>query len=336
MLRPAALFALLLVSAAAAYVVRPGDTLYRLATRENVTVDVLKQLNDLSSDALSVGQVLKLPSEAAKITRVAGIEVEAPSVLRQGQAFSLRLRGAKAAEARVRFLSETSEDVRSPAEDLAPFGAGGEYTVLGRVVLGQTRPLVYEVRVGSERVTGRIAVTNTLGRVQNLNLPSSTTELLRDPGRAAEDALVERVYARRTPQVWTKPFAFGGAVRVISSGFGQPRRYDADADVTYHYGLDVPGRPGTPILAVNDGTVVIAGMYPVRGGLVAVDHGAGVVSLYFHQSKIGVKVGQKVARGQKLGEIGSTGFSSGPHLHLEVRVRGEATNPADWFGKLLP
>ncbi|PYE55286.1 peptidoglycan DD-metalloendopeptidase family protein [Deinococcus yavapaiensis] len=325
-----------LASLASAYVVQKGDTLYRIAARESVTVDELKRLNNLSSESLSVGQNLKLPSEAAKVVKLSGLEVEAPSVVRQGEAFSVRLRGARAAEARVRFLSETSEDVRSPAEDLAPFGAGGEYAVLGRVVLGQTKPLVYEVRLGSERITGSVPVKNTLGRVQNLNLPSSTTELLQDPGRAAEDALVEKAYARRTPQAWTKPFAFGNAIKVISSGFGQPRRYNKDAKITYHYGVDFPGKVGTPVLAINDGTVVIAGTYPVRGGLVVVDHGLGVVSLYFHQSKLAVKIGQKVTRGQKLGEIGTTGFSSGPHLHLEVRVRGEATDPADWFGKLLP
>lgn len=90
------------------------------------------------------------------------------------------------------------------------------------------------------------------------------------------------------------------------------------------------------MLAINDGTVVIAGRYPVRGGLVVIDHGAGVVSLYFHQSKVTAKVGQQIKRGQKVGEVGSTGLSAGPHLHLEVRVRGEGTNPAGWMGKLWP
>ncbi|MDO4246330.1 MAG: M23 family metallopeptidase, partial [Deinococcus sp.] len=88
--------------------------------------------------------------------------------------------------------------------------------------------------------------------------------------------------------------------------------------------------------AVNDGTVVMAGKYPVRGGLVVIDHGAGVVSLYFHQSKVIVKAGQKVTRGQKVGEVGTTGLSAGPHLHLEIRVRGEATSPAGWMGRLWP
>jgi len=87
---------------------------------------------------------------------------------------------------------------------------------------------------------------------------------------------------------------------------------------------------------VNDGTVVMAGMYPVRGGLVVIDHGAGLVSMYFHQRKVLVKPGQKVKRGQKIGEVGSTGLSTGAHLHLEMRVRGVATDPAGWMNRLWP
>lgn len=158
-----------------------------------------------------------------------------------------------------------------------------------------------------------------------------------DPARAAEDALVEKAYARRTPQVWSRPFAPAlNGVAPTSSSFGQPRTYVAGGPVAYHFGTDYPAKAGTPVLAVNDGTVVIAGRYPVRGGLVVIDHGAGVVSLYFHQSRVTAKVGQRVKRGDKVGEVGSTGLSAGPHLHLEIRVRGEGTNPAGWVGRLWP
>ena len=125
-------------------------------------------------------------------------------------------------------------------------------------------------------------------------------------------------------------------VRAQSSAFGQPRTYVAGGPVQYHYGTDYPAPAGTAVTAVNDGTVVIAGRYPVRGGLVVIDHGAGLVSMYFHQSKVLAKVGQKVRRGDKIGEVGSTGLSAGAHLHLEMRVRGEATNPAGWMNRIWP
>lgn len=90
--------------------------------------------------------------------------------------------------------------------------------------------------------------------------------------------------------------------------------------------------------AVNDGTVVVAGMYPVRWALVVIDHGAGLTSMYFHQRAVTVKVGQQVTvtRGQKVGEVGSTELSPGAHLHLEMRVRGEGTDPAGWMNCLWP
>ncbi|MDL2344950.1 M23 family metallopeptidase, partial [Deinococcus sp. MIMF12] len=271
-----------------------------------------------------------------RVTRLEGVSVTAPATARMGDAFVLRLSGAQAGEVTVRFLSEVGENVRLPAERLTPVGAAGEYVVPGRVVLGKTTPVTYEVALGGQALRGSIPVTGLGQSVQHLNLPRAISRKLEDPGRKAEDAAVEKAYARRTPQVWTRPFAPAVNVRSQSSAFGQPRTYVAGGPVQYHYGTDYPAPVGTPVLAVNDGTVVMAGMYPVRGGLVVIDHGAGLTSLYFHQSRVTAKVGQKVTRGQKIGEVGSTGLSAGPHLHLELRVRGEGTNPAGWMNRLWP
>ncbi len=341
MTRRARLFCLSLALLAAplrpalAYTVQPGDTLYGLAQKEGVTVADLIKLNNLAGSDLAVGQTLTLPSEA-RAQEVGGVRVQLPSLLREGDAFSLRLSGVGAALARVRFLSETGEDVRSPAEDLAPFGAADSYVVLGRVVLGQKRPLTYEVRVGDEVLRGSVPVVGLKLPVQNLNLPPAIAGKRQAPARAQEEALVERAYARRTAQAWTRPFLGVSGVRVISTAFGQTRHYTSGEPLAYHYGIDYPFAVGTPVLAVNDGTVVVAGQYPVRGGLVMIDHGAGVVSLYMHQSKLLVKAGDKVTRGQKIGLVGTTGLSNGPHLHLELRLRGEAVDPKEFYNKLLP
>ena len=362
------LAALLLVGGAAAYTVKPGDTLYSISRANGTTPEALMKLNNLGSTTLEVGQQLRLPGQAAAparpaqtppaatskpglpaplpadqltptppTARIAGVNVTVPASLRMGEAFTVQLSGARAAQATVRFPSEIGEDVRQPNEILKPVGAAGEYSVPGRVVLGKTTPVVFEVSVGGELVRGRIPVVGLDQPIQHLNLPPQISGVLVDPGRKAEDALVEKAYARRTPQVWTRPFApaLKGA-SPTSSSFGQPRTYTAGGPVAYHFGTDYPARAGTPVLAVNDGTVVIAGRYPVRGGLVVIDHGAGVVSLYFHQSRVTAKVGQKVTRGQKIGEVGNTGLSAGAHLHLEIRVRGEGTNPGGWMNRLWP
>ncbi|MFC4456009.1 LysM peptidoglycan-binding domain-containing M23 family metallopeptidase [Deinococcus sonorensis] len=349
--------------AALVYVVQPGDTLYHIATTRGLDIEELRRVNQLSSDELSVGQTLRLPSGSAtpstpstpapartpsspspapstvpaiSDTQLAGVSIRVPARLSMGDAFVVRLSGNRAGQARVRFPSEVGEDVHKPAETLTPIGAAGEYLVLGRVVLGKTTPLVYEVQVGSELMRGSIPVTGLDQKIQHLNLPASLTDKLKDPYRQSEEAAVEKAYARRTPQAWSRPFSPPLSSSAISSSFGQPRTYMAGGPVAYHYGIDFPSKVGTPVHAVNDGTVVIAGKYPVRGWLVGIDHGAGLVSLYFHQSKIMVKVGQHVTRGQVVGVVGTTGLSNGPHLHLEMRVRGEGTRPTLYFGKLWP
>lgn len=366
MTRPLLLAAALLLGVAGAYTVKPGDTLYSIARRSGTTVEELVRLNGLKDTSLEVGQTLKLPGETGTPTptptpprttatpapapgsaplpgpvpvgtaQVAGVTVVAPTSLRMGDAFVLRLSGPRAGQATVRFPSEVGEDVRRQGEWLTPTGAAGEFVVLGRVVLGKTTPVVYEIRVGGDQVRGSVPVTGLTQTIQYLNLPPAISNKLQDPGRKAEDAAVERAYSRRTPQVWSRPFQPAVAVRAQSSAFGQPRTYVAGGPVQYHYGTDYPAPVGTPVTAVNDGTVVIAGRYPVRGGLVVIDHGAGLTSLYFHQSRVTAKVGQRVRRGDKIGEVGSTGLSAGPHLHLEMRVRGEGTNPLGWINRVWP
>ncbi|MBB5375462.1 murein DD-endopeptidase MepM/ murein hydrolase activator NlpD [Deinococcus metalli] len=374
--RAALLLAALLTGLAGAYTVKPGDTLYSIARTYRTTVAELQRLNGLSGTAISVGQELKVGSGAASApvpapapapgstttppsatskpglppplpaeqlvptdatARIAGVEISVPASLRMGEAFTVRLGGARAGQATVRFPSEVGEDVREPNEVLRPTGAAGAYRVLGRVVLGKTTPLVYEVSVGTDLVRGRIPVTGLDQPIQHLNLPPRISNVLVDPGRKAEEAAVEKAYARRTPQAWTQPFAPAlRGVAPVSSSFGQPRTYTAGGPVAYHFGADYPAPTGTPVLAVNDGTVVFAARVPVRGNLVIIDHGVGVSSLYFHQSKLLVTAGQRVTRGQPVGEVGATGLADGAHLHLEIRVRGEGTNPTGWMGRLWP
>jgi hypothetical protein len=96
----------------------------------------------------------------------------------------------------------------------------------------------------------------------------------------------------------------------------------------FHPGIDLAAATGTPVGAAAAGRVIFAGFDPSGyGNLVEVAHGAGVVSMYAHLSGFSVGVGQSVATGTRVGRVGSTGESSGPHLHFEVRVRGAAVDP---------
>jgi murein DD-endopeptidase MepM/ murein hydrolase activator NlpD len=111
-----------------------------------------------------------------------------------------------------------------------------------------------------------------------------------------------------------------------SSGFGwrdDPMRHDR----RFHYGTDFRSKPGTPVLAAGAGIVVFCGRQGGYGNVIYVDHGGGVLTRYGHLRKIETQKGAAVAAGAEIGQVGSTGRSTGPHLHFEVRLDGRAVNP---------
>lgn len=100
-----------------------------------------------------------------------------------------------------------------------------------------------------------------------------------------------------------------------------------------HTGIDVDAPSGAKIIAANSGKVILAGWNGGYGNCVIIDHGSGLATLYAHQSKILVSVGEKVNKGDTIGKVGSTGLSTGPHLHFEVRKKGSTTNPIPYVRK---
>ena len=98
-----------------------------------------------------------------------------------------------------------------------------------------------------------------------------------------------------------------------------------------HEGIDLGAAYGSPIAAAGAGTVIYAGWLGGYGNLTVIDHGGGLSTAYGHQSQIGVSVGQQVEQGQIIGNVGSTGHSTGPHLHFEVRVNGQAVDPLGYL-----
>lgn len=95
----------------------------------------------------------------------------------------------------------------------------------------------------------------------------------------------------------------------------------------YHTGIDIPAPSGTQIIAADTGVVIVAGWSGGYGYCTVVDHGDGMSTLYAHQSKLGVTVGQTVTKGEVIGYVGTTGNSTGNHLHFEVRINGSHTSP---------
>ncbi len=120
--------------------------------------------------------------------------------------------------------------------------------------------------------------------------------------------------------------------RYISSGFGI-RSHPVLGSIRSHSGVDLPAAHGTPIRATSDGVVGSAGWRGGYGLAVQLDHGKGISSRYAHMSRLAVSPGQAVQRGDVIGYVGSTGLSTGPHLHYEIRVNGAAVNPYATLGQ---
>ena len=216
--------------------------------------------------------------------------------------------------------------------------------------IADTRRLLGETKAAEERTTELLAVRTAEQRREYGRLVAYRDELVAaqadrrtllarvrdDRHEAKEDlAALEQASAELTARLQSStplgppatPSASGFIWPVngaVTSGFGL--RWGR-----MHEGLDIGVGFGTPIRAAAGGTVSHAGWLGGYGNLVVVEHGGGLATAYAHQQQIYVSVGQTVTQGQVLGEVGSTGNSTGPHLHFEVRINGSAVDP---FGYL--
>ena len=121
----------------------------------------------------------------------------------------------------------------------------------------------------------------------------------------------------------------------VGSGYGM-RTDPFTGEYTMHTGIDFAAPIGTPIFAAAGGVVASAELHPEFGNAVTIDHGNGLSTLYAHASRFGVKVGDIVRKGQAIAYVGTTGRSTGPHLHFEVHVNGAPQNPSKYLAGLKP
>lgn len=127
-----------------------------------------------------------------------------------------------------------------------------------------------------------------------------------------------------TPSIWP-------VTGKLESGVGGRRNPFTGRGYEYHEGQDIDAAYGTPVQAAARGKVIIAGWQRGYGNVVYVDHGGGLTTRYGHLSEIDVTLGQSVTRGQTIGLVGSTGRSTGPHLHYEVRINNQPVDPKQYL-----
>ena len=155
---------------------------------------------------------------------------------------------------------------------------------------------------------------------------------LRSPGAGARSTTRARVLAPAPARSMGRQLRARAGGVTMTSGFGL-RTHPLLGGVRAHLGVDFAARMGTPVHATADGRVGLAGARGGYGLMVELQHGAGMETRYGHLSRLNVTAGQRVRKGDVIGFVGSTGLSSGPHLHYETRVGGRPVNPLPYIGR---
>ena len=242
---------------------------------------------------------------------------ELPRTIAQGN--TLRVHGSAAA---------VSARMDGRTIRLFPEGAGS----LGLMPIAvDEKPGDYQLDLldknGASVASAPVRVLDAHFRKQNVVIEQNLAELKPSPGET------ETVNAFRSAvsdvRSWSEPLAL--PVRgCMTSPFGVQRYLNGKPTGNFHGGLDQRSPSGTPVHAVDGGTVKIVRDWNLHGRTVGIDHGQGLESMYLHMSKLAVAEGAVVKKGDVVGYVGSTGRSTAPHLHWSLYVNGLTVNPLDW------
>ncbi|MEA3396712.1 MAG: LysM peptidoglycan-binding domain-containing M23 family metallopeptidase [Chloroflexota bacterium] len=200
-----------------------------------------------------------------------------------------------------------------------------------------TYPVNLRVRSEGSEMALELPLVVSPGRFgyEVINVGGSRQHLMDPTLLRAEADKVNAVARVRTPQrYWQVPLRYP-VQAAISSYFGARRSYGG-AYNSYHAGMDFRACTGTPVHVPAGGVVVLADPLVVRGNAIMVDHGWGLVTGYWHLSKINVAVGDVVTQGEVIGRVGNTGLSTGSHLHWQTWVNGTPVNPLQWVEAFYP
>ena len=261
--------------------------------------------------------MLILAAAILSAAAAASLEVR-PSEAKPGDAILLVLAGAEV---------EPAATVEGRAVRFWRAGDGWR-AIAGIPVEAATGPLAISGQAGPERLSGTVTIVDPAFPAKVLTLPPRYIE---PPASVRERMAADQ---RAFNEAFARPFApprFGGPfdwplVAEKTGGYGDRRTYNGKQQ-GQHYGLDLDAAVGTPILAANDGLVVMARDNYQAGLTVLIWHGADLYSAYFHLSRAAVKSGQVVARGDRIGFAGASGRATGPHLHWGIKVAGRWVDP---------
>jgi murein DD-endopeptidase MepM/ murein hydrolase activator NlpD len=337
------------------YTVKAGDTLYAIASSYATSVSELKRINGLSGDFLEIGQVLTVPvttqqvsqsSQTAATPQRAGIIQHTVGVghtlANLGQMYNL-------SEATLRASNPGLENILIDT----PLSVGLVLQIPpaeGKVLLVEEKQNLMSIALQHGIKAPELAKANnvkTLHAGQYVFIPagydsvpqrqSDTVQMVskqdvRDMHLQAQRNAIARaasLLAVHTPVVASVQSFIWPVQGQLTSLYG--RRNISVGGNTFHSGVDVASPTGTPIAAAKAGTVVKAGWGGAYGYVVYIDHGDGTQTRYAHMSQIKVEVGRYVNQRDIVGLVGSTGASTGPHLHFEIRLEGRSVDPLGYL-----
>lgn len=196
-----------------------------------------------------------------------------------------------------------------------------------------TDPDTYKISVfhGEIRHHAELHVKAHEFKTIRLALPEEKVTLSpKNQERAVREAsLLKKIWMQNTEKIWDQNFITPTDTE-LSEEFGVKRIMN-EKKTSIHRGVDYRGKKGTPVKAINAGTVALNDDLFFGGNTLVVDHGMGLYSIYMHLSKFNVSAGDKVDKGKVVGFIGSTGRSTGPHLHMSVKLGGVSVNPESFY-----
>lgn len=324
------------------YTVQPGDTLASIAQQYGITIEELARVNNIKNvNLLSIGQILIIPATARAPDYPEGIAVS-PLVIRQGDTVDIRVTRRGVAGG-----SGTFEQGAVEPQKFSLYGSDGG--LVARIGISRCATFVGEYPVtltlrdafgSAEEVKFNLRVQPNAFPTVDIKLTSEMASLLDPEIMQAEESLIANMVKPATPQKWWNG-AFRSPLDVknprISSAYGERRSYNGGAPGRCgHEGVDYAVDEGTAVYAPAGGVVVHAAPLKVRGNVIMLDHGQGVYSGFYHLSEIAVQAGQRVKPGDLIGKVGSTGFSTGDHLHWSMWVNEMIVDPADWVARSIP
>ena len=321
-----------------AHIVKSGETLSEIGLRYNATIDALATANNLADPGLlRVGQRLVVPGillpqlTGALPATVLAYTID-PLVFAAGRSGRIELLTSDPATVTGQFLGRELRVIRR--ED------GRRHNILIGIPMF-TEKSVYPMSLQLHGDAGQSmpvganvqVISGGYGR-QTIKIGDS--ELLAPAVEAEETALLARLTSGfSVERAWGNSLSLPAAAP-INAVFGTLRSYNGSPFDRYHGGVDFAGAPGTSILAAAAGKVIMVDRLHIRGNTTMIDHGWGLYTLYAHQDETLVQLGEEVSTGQVIGTVGSTGRSTGPHLHWEVWLNGVNVDPMQWVQEVFP